>query len=49
MILVSEPILGPEEKAALCDVIDSGWITMGDRVSALEQAFAEKQIGRAHV
>ena len=42
MILVSEPILGPEEKAALCDVIDSGWITMGDRVSALEQAFAEK-------
>lgn len=42
MILVSQPILGAEEKAALCDVIDSGWITMGDRVSAFEQAFAEK-------
>jgi dTDP-4-amino-4,6-dideoxygalactose transaminase len=41
MLLVSEPIVGEEEKAALADVIDSGWLTMGDRVRAFEQAFAE--------
>lgn len=41
MLLVSEPIVGAEEKAALADVIDSGWLTMGDRVRAFEQAFAE--------
>jgi dTDP-4-amino-4,6-dideoxygalactose transaminase len=40
MLLVSEPILGMEEKAALDAVIDSGWITMGDRVREFEQAFA---------
>ena len=40
-ILLSEPILGSEEKAALCAVIDSGWLTMGDRVSEFEKAFAE--------
>jgi dTDP-4-amino-4,6-dideoxygalactose transaminase len=42
MLLVAEPILGLEEKAALSDVVDCGWITMGDRVRAFEQAFAEK-------
>ena len=42
MLLVAEPILGPEEKAALSDVVDCGWITMGDRVRAFEQAFAEE-------
>lgn len=41
MLLVAEPILGPEEKAVLSEVIDSGWLTMGDRVRAFEQAFAE--------
>ncbi|MGO4672186.1 DegT/DnrJ/EryC1/StrS family aminotransferase [Bosea sp. 2YAB26] len=41
MLLVAEPILGPEEKTALAEVIDSGWLTMGDRVRAFEQAFAE--------
>ncbi len=40
MLLVAEPILGEEEKAALAAVIDDGWITMGDRVRAFEQAFA---------
>ena len=40
MILVGEPSLGPEEKAALCEVVDANWITMGSRVSAFEQAFA---------
>ncbi len=41
MLLVSEPRLGRIEKAALAEVIDSGWITMGSRVRAFEQAFAE--------
>ena len=40
MLLVSKPVLGAEEKAALAEVIDSGWITMGDRVKEFEQAFA---------
>jgi dTDP-4-amino-4,6-dideoxygalactose transaminase len=33
-------MLGVEEKHALNAVIDSGWLTMGDRVMELEQAFA---------
>jgi len=41
VIAVSEPILGADEKAALLDVIDSGWITMGERVREFEQTFAE--------
>lgn len=41
MLLVSEPTLGWEEKAALAEVIDSGWITMGERVNAFERAFAK--------
>ncbi|MEA2934999.1 MAG: hypothetical protein QOD74_1645 [Variibacter sp.] len=40
MLLVSEPILGSQEKTALSAVIDDGWITMGARVQAFEQAFA---------
>ena len=40
MLLVSEPVLGDDEKAALCAVIDSNWITMGSRVQAFEKAFA---------
>src|SRR5258708_22850085 len=40
MLLVSEPVLGTEEKEALAAVIDSGWVTMGDRVREFEQAFA---------
>ena len=40
MLLVSEPVLGAEEKLALAAVIDGGWITMGDRVCEFEQAFA---------
>jgi dTDP-4-amino-4,6-dideoxygalactose transaminase len=43
MLLVSRPILGRQEKGALSKLIDSGWITMGERVQAFEQAFA-----RAH-
>jgi dTDP-4-amino-4,6-dideoxygalactose transaminase len=41
MIALSEPILGEEEKRALSEVIDSGWLTMGDRVAAFEKAFAK--------
>ena len=41
MLFVAEPILGPEEKRALSEVIDDGWITMGGRVRAFEQAFAK--------
>jgi dTDP-4-amino-4,6-dideoxygalactose transaminase len=39
-ILLSSPQLGEEEKQALCEVIDSGWITMGETVAAFERAFA---------
>jgi dTDP-4-amino-4,6-dideoxygalactose transaminase len=42
MLLVAEPILGDEEKAALTDVLGGGWITMGSRVRAFELAFAEQ-------
>jgi dTDP-4-amino-4,6-dideoxygalactose transaminase len=40
MLLVAEPVLGTDEKEALSAVIDSGWVTMGDRVREFEQAFA---------
>ncbi len=42
MMLVGEPILGEDEKAALAAVIDSGWITMGARVREFERAFAHE-------
>jgi dTDP-4-amino-4,6-dideoxygalactose transaminase len=42
MLLVAEPVLGSQEKEALSEVVDCGWITMGDRVQALERAFAEQ-------
>jgi dTDP-4-amino-4,6-dideoxygalactose transaminase len=40
MLLVGEPSIGAAEKFALDQVVDSNWITMGDRVRAFEQAFA---------
>jgi dTDP-4-amino-4,6-dideoxygalactose transaminase len=40
MILVSSAILNGAEKAMLSKVIDSGWITMGERVLEFEAAFA---------
>jgi dTDP-4-amino-4,6-dideoxygalactose transaminase len=40
MISLSDPILGKEEKRALCEVIDSRWLTMGERVADFEKAFA---------
>jgi len=41
MLLVSAPILGVPEKAALSKVIESGWLTMGERVRAFEEALAD--------
>jgi len=38
--MVSAPIVGIPEKTALSEVIDSRWLTMGDRVQAFERAFA---------
>lgn len=46
MLLVSEPTLGPEEKAAVAQVIEEGWITLGPRVEAFEKAFAERHGAR---
>jgi dTDP-4-amino-4,6-dideoxygalactose transaminase len=40
MLLVSEPILGQDERSALSEVVDTGWITMGGRVRQFETAFA---------
>ena len=40
VILLADPVLGGEEKNALCEVIDSGWVTMGERVAAFERVFA---------
>lgn len=41
MLLVAEPWVGEEEKAALAEVVASGWITMGNGVRAFEGAFAD--------
>lgn len=40
-INLSETILGKEEVNAVCAVIDSGWLTMGDQVMMFERSFAE--------
>jgi dTDP-4-amino-4,6-dideoxygalactose transaminase len=40
MLLVSAPLIGEAEKSALSTVIDSGWLTMGEKVQDFEQAFA---------
>ena len=49
MLLVAEPVLGLEEKAALTSVIESGWITMGDRVREFEIEFARRHGARDSV
>lgn len=41
MISVAEPCLGRDEKEALNEVIDSGWITMGSQVRSFERKFAD--------
>ncbi|EIM28945.1 DegT/DnrJ/EryC1/StrS family aminotransferase [Microvirga lotononidis] len=40
-IPVADPVLGSDEKEALCEVIDSGWITMGERVQRFEEDLAK--------
>ncbi len=39
-ISLSIPIVGEEEKAAIREVIESGWLSMGEKVQAFENAFA---------
>ena len=39
IISLADPIIGEAEKKALCDVIDSQWLTMGSRVAEFEKAF----------
>ena len=39
-ICLSIPLVGDEEKVALCEVIDSGWLSTGAKVEAFESAFA---------
>jgi dTDP-4-amino-4,6-dideoxygalactose transaminase len=36
------PWLGPEEVAAVTEVLESGWVAQGPRVAAFEGAFAER-------
>jgi len=41
MISLSIPILGDAEKKAVLETLDSGWITMGERVKQFETDFAK--------
>lgn len=40
LIELGAPVLGEPEKQALAQVIDGGWLTMGERVRRFEEAFA---------
>ena len=40
MIPVSKPFIGEEEKKAVMEVLDSGYVVQGPRTKALEEAFA---------
>lgn len=41
MISLAMPLFDEQEKKALCSVIDSGWVTTGEKVTEFEQAFAD--------
>ena len=41
MINIAKPQIGPEEKQAVLEVLDSGMIAQGARVKAFEEAFAQ--------
>jgi perosamine synthetase len=47
VIPLAQPILGPEEEAAVIEVLRSGQLSLGPRVPAFEQAFAA-WLGAAH-
>ena len=47
MIPIARPILGNDELAAVKEVLASGMLTQGPKVTAFEDAFA-KEIGRRH-
>jgi len=40
MIELASPVLGDEEKQAVLAVLDSGWLTMGEKVRCFELAFS---------
>jgi perosamine synthetase len=40
VIPLARPVLGPEEEAAVIEVLRSGQLSLGPRVPAFEQAFA---------
>ena len=42
-INVMQPWLGPEEVAAVTEVIESGWVAQGPRVAEFERRFAQMQ------
>jgi perosamine synthetase len=46
-IPAAKPVLGPEEEAAVVEVLRSGQLSLGPRVPAFEEAFA-RQVGAAH-
>jgi len=41
MISMAKPVIGEEEKQAVLEVLDSGFLAQGPRVKAFEEAFAE--------
>ncbi|MGE5221231.1 MAG: DegT/DnrJ/EryC1/StrS family aminotransferase [Omnitrophica WOR_2 bacterium] len=41
MINIAKPMIGPEEKQAVLEVLDSGIIAQGPRVKAFEESFAQ--------
>jgi dTDP-4-amino-4,6-dideoxygalactose transaminase len=47
MIPLSKPLIGPEEKAAVEEVMSSGMLAQGPRVAAFEEAFAD-HVGSTH-
>ena len=40
-IQIASPVVGEEEIRAVCEVLESGWLTQGLRVAAFEKKFAE--------
>src|SRR6202051_4235647 len=46
-IPVARPFMGPEEEAAVVEVLRSGWLSQGRRVAEFEERFAE-YVGAAH-